>query len=248
MERGEREETDERRRSTWAGRIDVREGARGCSTFTAVGDDTAPRMEDWEATSGPEQRSAGSSAESDSGELRGKISGDARAVVPRPHSDQMWELRDYARLCGPGPGSDGPDDGARLRLTSGALGGEGYVSLGGRPGRSGSRPRRRRSQPLLRPGASLVQPRNVRWATTVAYALHRLRKLAGYSGLCPRVYQSGERDLRGPLVKQDRGTCAGLVEGGEIDLARWQRRGAQSDQNSRAPKGDADRLTHGSSS
>jgi hypothetical protein len=27
-------------------------------------------------------------------------------------------------------------------------------------------------------------------------------KLAGYSGLCPRVYQSGERDLRGPLVKQ----------------------------------------------
>ena len=25
------------------------------------------------------------------------------------------------------------------------------------------------------------------------------RKLAGYSGLCPRVYQSGERDLRGPL-------------------------------------------------
>jgi len=28
------------------------------------------------------------------------------------------------------------------------------------------------------------------------------RKLAGYSGLCPRVYQSGERDLRGPLSKQ----------------------------------------------
>jgi transposase len=28
------------------------------------------------------------------------------------------------------------------------------------------------------------------------------RKLAGYSGLCPRVYQSGERDLRGPLTKQ----------------------------------------------
>jgi transposase len=27
------------------------------------------------------------------------------------------------------------------------------------------------------------------------------RKLAGYSGLCPRVYQSGERDLRGPLSK-----------------------------------------------
>ena len=28
------------------------------------------------------------------------------------------------------------------------------------------------------------------------------RKFAGYSGLCPRVYQSGERDLRGPLSKQ----------------------------------------------
>jgi transposase len=27
------------------------------------------------------------------------------------------------------------------------------------------------------------------------------RKLAGYSGLCPRVYQSGERDRRGPLSK-----------------------------------------------
>jgi transposase len=28
------------------------------------------------------------------------------------------------------------------------------------------------------------------------------RKLAGYTGLCPRVYQSGDRDLRGPLAKQ----------------------------------------------
>ena len=28
------------------------------------------------------------------------------------------------------------------------------------------------------------------------------RKLAGYTGLCPRDYQSGERDLRGPLAKQ----------------------------------------------
>ena len=27
-------------------------------------------------------------------------------------------------------------------------------------------------------------------------------KLAGYTGLCPRVYQSGERDPRGPLAKQ----------------------------------------------
>src|SRR5437667_2620544 len=34
------------------------------------------------------------------------------------------------------------------------------------------------------------------------------RKLAGYSGLCPRVYQSGERDLRGPLSK-GRAICAG---------------------------------------
>ena len=35
------------------------------------------------------------------------------------------------------------------------------------------------------------------------------RKLAGYSGLCPRVYQSGERDPRGPLSKQVPATCAG---------------------------------------
>jgi transposase len=35
------------------------------------------------------------------------------------------------------------------------------------------------------------------------------RKLAGYSGLCPRVYQSGERDLRGPLSKQGRAISAG---------------------------------------
>jgi len=28
------------------------------------------------------------------------------------------------------------------------------------------------------------------------------RKLAGYTGLCPRVYQSGECELRGPLAKQ----------------------------------------------
>jgi transposase len=27
-------------------------------------------------------------------------------------------------------------------------------------------------------------------------------KLTGYTGLCPRDYQSGERDLRGPLAKQ----------------------------------------------
>jgi transposase len=26
-------------------------------------------------------------------------------------------------------------------------------------------------------------------------------KLAGYTGLCPRVYQSGERDRRGPISK-----------------------------------------------
>ena len=27
------------------------------------------------------------------------------------------------------------------------------------------------------------------------------KKLAGYSGLCPRVYQSGDKDYRGPLAK-----------------------------------------------
>jgi transposase len=36
------------------------------------------------------------------------------------------------------------------------------------------------------------------------------RKLAGYTGLCPRVYQSSERDLRGPLAKQGpRAICVG---------------------------------------
>ena len=45
-------------------------------------------------------------------------------------------------------------------------------------------------------------------AYTIAAALGDIgrfptpRKLAGCSGLCPRVYQSGERDLRGPLSKQ----------------------------------------------
>jgi transposase len=35
--------------------------------------------------------------------------------------------------------------------------------------------------------------------------IHRFpspRKLSGYTGLCPRVYQSGESDRRGPLAKQ----------------------------------------------
>ncbi len=35
------------------------------------------------------------------------------------------------------------------------------------------------------------------------------RKLAGYTGLCPGVYQSGESDRRGPLAKQGPSTCAG---------------------------------------
>ncbi len=50
----------------------------------------------------------------------------------------------------------------------------------------------------------------IRWvlAYTIAAELGDIsrfaspRKLAGYTGLCPRVYQSGERDLRGPLSKQ----------------------------------------------
>jgi transposase len=58
--------------------------------------------------------------------------------------------------------------------------------------------------PLLRtvPGISWVL------AYTIAAELGDIgrfptpRKLVGYSGLCPRVYQSGERDLRGPLAKQ----------------------------------------------
>ena len=34
-------------------------------------------------------------------------------------------------------------------------------------------------------------------------------KLAGYTGLCPRVYQSGESDRRGPLPRTAPVTCAG---------------------------------------
>ena len=34
-------------------------------------------------------------------------------------------------------------------------------------------------------------------------------KLAGYTGLCPRVNQSGDKDRRGPLTKHGLPTCAG---------------------------------------
>jgi transposase len=34
-------------------------------------------------------------------------------------------------------------------------------------------------------------------------------KLTGYTGLCPRVNQSGDMDRRGPLSKHARSTCAG---------------------------------------
>jgi transposase len=58
------------------------------------------------------------------------------------------------------------------------------------------------------------------------------RKLAGYSGLCPRAYQSGERDLRGPLAKQgpryaesgelvQEAASGGVKEG---ELFSWERR------------------------
>jgi hypothetical protein len=42
------------------------------------------------------------------------------------------------------------------------------------------------------------------WQVEVADAQKVMgtRKLAGYTHPCPRVYQSGERDLRGPLSKQ----------------------------------------------
>ena len=35
------------------------------------------------------------------------------------------------------------------------------------------------------------------------------KKLSGYTGLCPRVHQSGERHRRGPLTKHGPTTCAG---------------------------------------
>jgi len=58
------------------------------------------------------------------------------------------------------------------------------------------------------------------WASTVRASLELIdtldeqidgceRKLVGYSGLCPRVEQSGERDRRGPLRKNGPTTCAG---------------------------------------
>jgi Transposase IS116/IS110/IS902 family len=47
--------------------------------------------------------------------------------------------------------------------------------------------------------------------------------LTGYTGLCPRVYQSGPRDRRGPLSKQGPGStsivstsCANHTDGGEF--------------------------------
>jgi hypothetical protein len=76
---------------------------------------------------------------------------------------------------------------------------------------SASSPRSSRSQPLIYvpllctvPGTSQVL------AYTIAAELGDInrfsssRKLAGYGGLCPCVYQSGERDLHGPLAKQGR--------------------------------------------
>jgi transposase len=47
------------------------------------------------------------------------------------------------------------------------------------------------------------------------------RKLAGYTGLCPQAYRSGERDLRGPLSKQGpRYLRWALVEAGHPCLHR----------------------------
>jgi transposase len=45
-------------------------------------------------------------------------------------------------------------------------------------------------------------------------------KLAGYTGLCPRVYQSGERDLRGPLAKQGQVSALGARRGRHPRLHR----------------------------
>jgi transposase len=42
--------------------------------------------------------------------------------------------------------------------------------------------------------------------------IHRFptaKKLCGYTGLCPRVNQSGDKDRRGPLSSMGRSTCAG---------------------------------------
>ena len=52
------------------------------------------------------------------------------------------------------------------------------------------------------PGSAGCSPTRSPPSSATSAASPRPRKLAGYSGLCPRVYQSGERDLRGPLAKQ----------------------------------------------
>jgi transposase len=66
------------------------------------------------------------------------------------------------------------------------------------------------TQRLERHGEPLCSVPGISWvlAYTIAAEIGDIgrfptpRKLAGYSGLCPRVYQSGERDLRGRLSKQ----------------------------------------------
>jgi transposase len=39
------------------------------------------------------------------------------------------------------------------------------------------------------------------------------KKLCGYTGLCPRVYQSGSRDQRGPLASAFMRRSCALSEG-----------------------------------
>lgn len=55
------------------------------------------------------------------------------------------------------------------------------------------------------------------------------KKLCGYTGLCPRVHQSGEKDRRGPLTKQGpkylrwamlESTVHALRHRAQIDIAR----------------------------
>ncbi len=51
------------------------------------------------------------------------------------------------------------------------------------------------------PGSAGYSPTRSPPSSTTSIA-SQPRKLAGYTGLCPRIYQSGERDLRGPIAKQ----------------------------------------------
>ena len=57
---------------------------------------------------------------------------------------------------------------------------------------------------LTAPGSGCVLASTIAAEIGDIARFHSPRKLSGYTGLCPRVYQSGESERRGPLAKQGR--------------------------------------------